>query len=156
MNGPFPAHLVSVMSDRAQISDLSASLLNTARKDWMTLENLATEMPLTDDFAQPPPPAFSGRVRCGSIYDAAAMDDRWPGGSSRRALMPGAGPAATHGADEGEARRPRYGLAPLTPTGVAGMLVIRAPVIINALGDYFELLWDRASGPSAPQRLPTG
>ncbi|MGH3159702.1 MAG: hypothetical protein ACRDNF_24450 [Streptosporangiaceae bacterium] len=40
MNGPFPAHLVSVVSDRDQVSELSASLLNTARKDWMTLDNL--------------------------------------------------------------------------------------------------------------------
>lgn len=44
MNGRFPAHLVSVVSDRAEISELSVSLMNTARKDWMTLENLHTEM----------------------------------------------------------------------------------------------------------------
>jgi hypothetical protein len=30
-------YLVSVVSDRAQISELSVSLANTARKDWMTL-----------------------------------------------------------------------------------------------------------------------
>jgi hypothetical protein len=40
----------------------------------MTLENLHTEMPLTDDFAQPPLPAFAGAVRCRSIYAASAMD----------------------------------------------------------------------------------
>jgi hypothetical protein len=50
-NGRMPEHLVAVISDRAEISELSASLVNTARQDWMTLENLATEMPLTDDFA---------------------------------------------------------------------------------------------------------
>lgn len=43
MNGRFPEHLVSVVSDREQISELSASLVNTARKDWMTLENLNTD-----------------------------------------------------------------------------------------------------------------
>jgi hypothetical protein len=32
-------------------------------------------MPLTEDFGQPPLPEFSGRVRCRSIYDAAAMGD---------------------------------------------------------------------------------
>ena len=41
----------------------------------MTLENLHTDMPLTDDSAQPPLPAFGGRVRCRSIYAAAAMDN---------------------------------------------------------------------------------
>jgi hypothetical protein len=38
---------VSVVTDRAEISELSASLMNTARKDWMTLETLDTELPLT-------------------------------------------------------------------------------------------------------------
>ena len=32
MNGRFPEHLVAVISDRAQISELSASLVNTAHK----------------------------------------------------------------------------------------------------------------------------
>ena len=42
MNGRIPEHLVSVVSDRAEISELSASLVNSARQDWMTLENLHT------------------------------------------------------------------------------------------------------------------
>ena len=74
-NGQLPEHLVAVVTDREQISDLSASLVNTARKDWMTLENLATDMPLTEDFTQPPLPVADGQVRCRSIYAAAAMDD---------------------------------------------------------------------------------
>ena len=41
----------------------------------MTLENLQTEMPLTEDFAQPPLPVCVGMLRCRSIYDASAMDD---------------------------------------------------------------------------------
>jgi len=84
MNGPFPAHLVSVVSDRAEIGELSASLASAARKDWMTLENLHTDMPLTGDFAQPPLPAFGGRVRCRSIYAAGAM-----GAPGRAAGHPG-------------------------------------------------------------------
>ena len=79
MNGRLPEHLVSVVSDRAKISELSASLVNTARKEWMTLETLNTGMPLTEDFAQPPLPAFGGQVRCRSIYDGAAMDDPFAG-----------------------------------------------------------------------------
>jgi hypothetical protein len=54
MNGRFPEHLVSVVSDHEEIGDGSAPLVNTARRDWMTLENLNTEMPLTEAFAQPP------------------------------------------------------------------------------------------------------
>jgi DNA-binding NarL/FixJ family response regulator len=46
-------------------------------------------------------------------------------------------------------------MLPLTPAGTAGALVVRAPVIIAALREYFELLWERAtplkaSRPTAP------
>lgn len=156
MNRPFPEHLVAVVSDRTQISELSASLVNIARKDWMTLDNLHTEMPLTEDFAQPPLPAFGGRVRCRSVYAASAMNDP----VARRVIQVCA--------DAGEQARllPQVpmkmkladrttAMLPLTPTGTAGALVIQAPVIISALRDYFELLWERATPlkpgrPSAP------
>ncbi|MGH3275759.1 MAG: LuxR C-terminal-related transcriptional regulator, partial [Streptosporangiaceae bacterium] len=151
-NGRFPEHLVSVVSDRAEVSELSASLMNTARQDWMTLENLRTEMPLTEDFAEPPLPAFAGRVRCRSIYAAAAMDDP----VARRIIQ-----ACV---DAGEQARllPRVpmklkladqttALLPLTPTGTAGALVIKAPVILAALREYFELLWERATPLTAPR-----
>lgn len=152
MTGRFPEHLVSVVSDRAQISELSASLINTARKDWMTLENLNTEMPLTEDFCQPPLPAFGGRVRCRSIYDAAAMDDPVArriiqacatAGEEAR-LLPQV-PMKMKLADQTTA------MLPLTPSATAGALVIRAPVILAALREYFEMLWDRAT-PLKPQR----
>src|ERR1017187_8100033 len=146
MDGRFPAHMVSVVSDRAEISELSAALMNTARKDWMTLENLHTEMPLTEDFARPPLPAFAGRVRCRSIYDAAAMDDP----VARRIIQACA--------DAGEQARLLPSVAmkmkladqttamlPLTPSGTAGALLIKAPVIITALREYFEMCWERAT-----------
>jgi DNA-binding NarL/FixJ family response regulator len=44
-------------------------------------------------------------------------------------------------------------LLPLTPPGTVGALVIRAPVIVAALREYFELLWDRAT-PLRPERSP--
>jgi DNA-binding CsgD family transcriptional regulator len=151
MNGRFPEHLVAVISDRAQISELSASLVNTAHKDWMTLENLTTEMPLTQDFAQPPLPASAGQVRCRSIYDASPMDD------------PVARQIIDVCADAGEQARllPKVpmkmkladhtpAMLPLTPAGTAGALLIRAPLIISALREYFELLWERAT-PLRPQ-----
>jgi hypothetical protein len=152
MSGHFPEHLVTVVTDPAQISDLSAALVNTARKEWMTLENLRTEMPLTQDFAQPPLPAFAGRVRCRSIYDSAAMDDpvarqiiqACAEAGQQARLLPGV-PMKMKLADHTTA------MLPLTPTGTPGALVIRAPVIIAALREYFELLWERAT-PLAPHR----
>ncbi|HUY46616.1 MAG TPA: helix-turn-helix transcriptional regulator [Streptosporangiaceae bacterium] len=151
-SGRFPAHLVSVVSDRAEISELSASLMNTARQDWMTLENLHTEMPLTDDFARPPLPAFGSRVRCRSIYDAAAMENpvarriiQACADAGEQARLLGRVPMKMKLADRATA------MLPLTPAGTAGALIIKAPVIIAALREYFELLWDRATPLTAPQ-----
>ena len=143
---------MAVVSDRAEISELSASLVNTARKDWMTLENLQTEMPLTEDFAQPPLPVSGERVRCRSIYDVSAMDDpvarrviRACAEAGEQARLLPQVPMKMKLADQTTA------LLPLTPTGMAGALVVRAPVIIAALREYFELLWERAT-PLSPQR----
>jgi DNA-binding NarL/FixJ family response regulator len=142
------------VTDRDQISDLSVSLMNTAHQDWMTLENLPTDMPLTSDFASPPLAAHGGQVRCRSICQATAMND----------------PVARHiiqtCADAGEQARlaPRVpmkmkladsatALLPLTPTGTAAALVIRVPVIVTALRGYFEMLWERAT-PIKAERAP--
>jgi DNA-binding CsgD family transcriptional regulator len=155
VNDRLPEHLVRVVSDRTEISELSASLMNTAREDWMTLENLHTEMPLTEDFAQPPLPAFGGRVRCRSIYDAAAMEDpvarrviRTCADAGEQARLLPEVPMKMKLADQTTA------MLPLTPTGTAGALVVRAPVIIAALREYFEMLWERAT-PLKAQRPAT-
>lgn len=42
-------------------------------------------------------------------------------------------------------------MLPLTLAGTAGALLIRAPVIIAALREYFEMLGERAT-PLIPQR----
>jgi DNA-binding CsgD family transcriptional regulator len=145
-DGRLPAHLVNVVSERAQISELSASLMNSARKDWMTLENLQTEMPLTEDFAEAPLPAFGGGVRCRSIYEASMMDDPvarsiiqscTEAGEQAR-LVPRV-PMKMKLADRTTA------MLPLTATGTGGALMIRAPIIIAALRGYFEMLWERAT-----------
>jgi DNA-binding CsgD family transcriptional regulator len=156
-NGRLPEHLVSVVSDRAQISELSASLVNTARQDWMTLENLHTEMPLTEDFAQRPLPASGNRVRCRSIYDASVMDD--PVG---RRIIGACAEAGEHARLLPEVpmkmKLADYTTAmlPLTPAGTGGALLVRVPVIIAALREYFEMLWERAT-PLAPQHgAPSG
>jgi DNA-binding CsgD family transcriptional regulator len=156
MNRPFPEHLVAVVADREEVSELSASLINTAHKDWMTLDNLHTEMPLTEDAAQAPLPAFDGRVRCRSIYAASAMEDpvarrviKACGDAGEQARLLPEVPMKMKLADRTTA------MLPLTPTGVAGALVIRAPVIITALRDYFELLWERATPLRADRSSPS-
>ena len=153
LNGTLPGHLIAVISDRTQISELSAALVNIARQDWMTLDDFATEMPLAADFAAPPLPAIAGMVRCRSIYAAAAMDDPVARGIIHRCVQAGEQarllphvPLKMKLADHTTA------MLPLTHSGTAGAVVVRAPVIIEALRDYFELLWDRATPLSAPRR----
>ena len=157
VNGRFPAHLVSVVSDRAEIGELSASLVNTARKDWMSLENTQTEMPLTPDFAQPPLAVAGGMVRCRSIYSVAAVNSPVArqiietcaeAGEEARVLP--AVPMKMKLADYTTA------MLPLTPAGTGAALVVRAPVIIRALREYFELLWERATPLKAPRPAAGG
>lgn len=155
LSSRLPDHLVGMIADPEQVRELSASLMNTARRDWMTLENPYTEMPLTADFAQPPLPAFGGRVRCRSIYAAAMMDDPVARQNIQHCVQAGEEarllpqvPMKMKLADQATA------LLPLTPSGTAAALVIRAPVILAALREYFELLWDRATPLSAPPSEP--
>jgi len=133
------------------------ALMNTARKGWMTLETLDTEMPLTGDFAQPPLPALTGAVRCRSIYAASAMDDP----AARRIIE-----ACTEAGEQArllptvpmkmKLADHTTAMLPLTPTGTAGALVVRAPVIIAALREYFELLWERATPLKASRSAAPG
>ena len=155
LSSRLPDHLVGMIADPAQVRDLSASLMNTARRDWMTLENQYTEMPVTPDFAQPPLPAFGGRVRCRSIYAAAMMDDPVARQNIQQCVQAGEDarllpqvPMKMKLADQATA------LLSLTPSGTTAALVIRAPVILAALREYFELLWDRATPLAAPPPEP--
>ena len=153
MTGQLPEHLVSVVADRAEIARLSASLINTARRDWMTLETLDTEMPLTTDFAAEPLPAASGQVRFRAIYVASAMEHpvarqiirQCTDAGEQARLLPRL-PMKMKLADQATA------LLPLTPAGTGGALLIRAPLITAALREYFELLWDRATPVSSGRR----
>jgi DNA-binding NarL/FixJ family response regulator len=111
-------------------------------------------MPLTADFAQPPLAAFGDRIRCRSIYAAAMMDDPAARQNIRDCVQAGEEarllphvPMKLKLADQATA------LLPLTPAGAAA-LVIRAPVILAALREYFELLWDRATPLTVPPAKP--
>ncbi|URM97415.1 LuxR C-terminal-related transcriptional regulator [Actinomadura madurae] len=149
---PFPGvmegnarQLVRVLTDRTEIGDTSRSLLGTARRDWLTLENFAMERPLEELAGMPPLPVFEGEVRSRTIYQASCAEH--PVGLKIIRMHVGAGE---------EARTvPRIGmkmkladeavaLLPLTPTGLPGALLVRSPVIVAALREYFELLWEQA------------
>ena len=123
----------------------------------MTLENLAVDMPLIAGFTQPPLPAAGGQIRCRSIYAAASMDDpaarqiiRTCTAAGEEARLLPSVPMKMKLADTTTA------MLPLTPNGTAGPLAIRSPVIITALREYFELLWDRATPLGPARKVPPG
>ncbi|TDD69371.1 helix-turn-helix transcriptional regulator [Actinomadura rubrisoli] len=137
--------LVQVITDRDEIGRVSRALISAARGDWMTLDNQSVERPMDDLTAVPPPPSFEGHVRCRAIYETACAEH--PVGVRTIEMAVQAGE---------EARLlPRIGmkmkladeaiaLLPLTPTGMTGALLIRSSVIVAALREYFEFLWERA------------
>ncbi len=141
-----PEQLVQVVTDRAEITELSYSLIHLARHDWMTLENLLQEAPIDEDSCVAPLPAFEGKVRCRSIYEARMAAH--PAGARILARAVEAGEEARlfpqismkfKLADESAA------LLPLTPTGMGGALIIKAPAVVSALREYFELLWEKSA-----------
>ncbi|MFI0350947.1 LuxR C-terminal-related transcriptional regulator [Actinomadura sp. 9N407] len=159
---PFPGaleagrdQLVTILTKRAEISDVSRALLSTARQHWLTLENFVMERPLEELVAMPPLPVFEGEVRCRCIYQASCSDT--PIGAQIMKIHTEAGE---------EARTvPRIGmkmkladetvaLLPLMPTGVSGALLVRSPLIVGALRQYFELLWERAVPIGAAEAEP--
>jgi DNA-binding CsgD family transcriptional regulator len=138
--------LVEVVSDPMEIKRRSYGLINEARRDWMTLENLLNEIPLDEASSCPPPPSFDGMVRCRSIYEASFMEqpltaklvDACVEAGEEARLLPRVGMKMKL-ADETVA------MLPLTPTGMEGALVLRSPVIVRALRQFFEMLWERAT-----------
>ncbi|WP_111865214.1 LuxR C-terminal-related transcriptional regulator [Actinomadura craniellae] len=159
---PFPGvleagrdRLVTVLTNRAEISDVSRALLSTARRHWLTLENFVMERPLEELVAMPPLPVFEGEVGCRCIYQESCADT--PIGAQIMKIH----------AEAGEEARtvPRIGmkmkladeavaLLPLMPTGVSGALLVRSPLIVRALRQYFELLWERAVPVGAAEAEP--
>ncbi|MFD0857343.1 LuxR C-terminal-related transcriptional regulator [Actinomadura adrarensis] len=148
------SQLVQIITDREEIGDLSRALISTARFDWLTLDNQAVERPIDELSAAPPLPSFGGQVRCRSIYETQIAEH--PLGSQ----------AIEAGVKAGEEARllPKIGmkmkladesiaLVPLTPTGMSGAMLIRSAVVVGALREYFELLWERAIpfGEAEPQ-----
>ncbi|WP_433234906.1 hypothetical protein [Actinomadura nitritigenes] len=138
--------LVRIITDREEISTVSRALISTARQDWMTLDNQSVERPMDELTAVPPPPSFDGHVRCRAIYERACAEDHIglrtieiavEAGEEAR-LLPRVGMKMKL-ADESIA------MLPLTPTGLSGALLIRSSVIVGALREYFEMLWERAT-----------
>lgn len=64
-----PGQLVQVLTDSDEISRVSAGLITDTREQWMTMETMHTEMPLTEDAICECPPSLRGRITMRTIYD---------------------------------------------------------------------------------------
>jgi hypothetical protein len=135
--------LVRVLTDRVEISALSAELSLSARTDVMSLE--------TGQFSRPPDPRSARAVPA----EVVARGVRFRNIYSRAALeVDGAPEMLKRSTEAGWSCRvhpelpmkmvlvdDRATLLPLGPTGMEGALLVHAPVIVAALRHYFELLW---------------
>jgi dipeptidyl aminopeptidase/acylaminoacyl peptidase len=147
---------VQVVTDRDKITQLSFSLTNTARREVMTLDNCLQETPIDETSAVPPLPRFQGTVRCRSIYQANCLEH------------PVAAKVIEMSVEAGEEARmlPEVPMKmkliddsavmlPLTSTGMGGVVILRASLIITEFRRHFEMLWERAT-PLGAQQAPSG
>ncbi|MEV4252212.1 LuxR C-terminal-related transcriptional regulator [Spirillospora sp. NPDC049652] len=138
--------LIEVVTEPAEITRLSGVLVGAAKRDWLTLENFLSDRPIDDNMIVAPPPTLRAGVRSRTIYE------------SRAAEHPVVAEIIASAAEVGEESRLLTGigmkmkladasiaLLPLGPTGMTGAVLVRSPVIVAALRDYFELLWERAT-----------
>ena len=145
-----PEHLpdlVRVLTDGEEIGALSLEMVLSAQEDVVSLE--------TEHFTKPPDPKSARTlpadlvargVRFRNVYSRAVLED-----------VPGSGEMLRASIESGWDCRvyPKLpmklivvdhsaALVPLGPTGMEGALMVRAPVVVAALRDYFELLWNRS------------
>lgn len=153
-------HLVEIVTAREEISRLSYALINAAKRDWCTLDNVVLETPVEETTGFAPLPAFNGAVQCRAIYETACVEhpvgaqtiEAAVSGGEQARVLPRL-PMKMKLVDQSIA------MLPLTPSGMEGALVLRSPVIVAALRDYFEMLWETAApvyGPTRDREHPGG
>lgn len=149
--------LVRVLTEPEEIAQLSQDMINSAKRDWMSLELATSEKPLTEDCTVVQATSLRGSVRVRAIYDQAAAEHPVISKNMVRARKAGEQqrvvpvlPVKFQLVDESMA------LVALTETGTQGALLIRGvPPVLRALRQYFELLWERAI-PAGGEHVPDG
>lgn len=136
-------HLVRLLTDRTEIVRQSIFFCNTARRDFMAMENTVRETTPNDTVRLPA--EIRARIRQRAIYDDGVLND--PHGKR----------LVKASIEEGEeARRlpviktklqivdDTAVLLPLTWTGMGAAAVIHAEPIAVLAREYYEFQWDRA------------
>jgi dipeptidyl aminopeptidase/acylaminoacyl peptidase len=138
-------HLVRVITDPEDVTRQSLTMINGAQHDWMTLETLDSEMPLTEDFVVSAPPMLREGLRVRAIYDQASLDHPMAAANLQRSMAAGEQarvlpvvPTKMQMMDKSAV------MLPLNATGRAGAVLLYAEPIVCGLAEYFELMWLRA------------
>ncbi|GAA2613837.1 helix-turn-helix transcriptional regulator [Actinomadura fulvescens] len=144
--------LIQVVTEPNEITQLSGVLVNAARHDWLTLENYLAERPIDETAIVAAPPALRNGVRRRTIYESRCAEH--PVAAKHIASAAELGEEARLLASIGMKMKLADGsvaMLPLGPTGMTGAVLVRSPVIVAALREYFELLWERATPIGAVQ-----
>lgn len=159
-DGPdnFPEHQLRYITDREEIVRVSSTLINSAHRDFMTLETALTDLPVSDDNRIRCPVGMKGKLRARSIYDGATLKEPAAMENLQQCIADGEEvrilpviPAKMQLADQTAV------LLPATPTGTGGALLIKLAPITRMMRVFFEMMWARAmpfGSPAASDDCP--
>jgi len=137
-------HLVRVITDPEEIMRLSLTMINSAQREWVSLETLDCGMPLTEDFVVSAPPVLREGLLVRAIYDQASVDHPVASANLQRSMAAGEQarvlptlPMKMQLIDRSAV------MLPLNATGGGGAVLFYAEPIVCGLAEYFEMLWLR-------------
>lgn len=143
--------LAEILTDRDEIIRVSGSLINDARRDFLELDSLRRDIPISEEMLIETPGSLKGRITHRAIYDQAYIQDDIGRKSIQACLAAGQQVrwlpeirTKLQVADTSTA------LVALTLTGMGGALLIRAQPLVSALREYAELLWETATPVNSP------
>lgn len=152
-----PEESIEIVTDSEKIHSLSLSLINSAQSDFLGLHTWRFDVPLRKENSAPPPRYVTSRnVRCRSVYSTEYFDNEVGHHIIESSMAEGEEvrimrnlPMKMKLVDE------EVAMLPLTPSGASGIALVKAPVIVKALRQYFELLWARATPVSGSAPAPS-
>jgi hypothetical protein len=142
-----------IITDPEEVLRQSLTMINGAQHEWMSLETLDSDMPLTEDFVVSAPPMFREGLRIRAIYDQASLDHPVAAANLQRSMAAGEEarvlpvvPTKLQMMDMSAV------MLALNATGRAGAVIFYSEPIVCGLAEYCELLWLRAVpvGSAAP------
>lgn len=144
-----PSALAEIVTDRDAIVATASELQLAARDEVLTMNPLPYRTELTADWYEPPPaPALERGVRFRALYSRETMTSEAGLDIINRSRAAGEEarvvsrlPLKLSIADQDLA------LIPLESDPMGAVLRVRSPILVSALREMFELLWERAIPP---------